>query len=132
MKKFEYEILKGEIVTNRLQWKFGDDTYTNAGLTDVLNLLGNNGWQMTTKFNDLKYVLMREKKVEVVKEVADAIEELSELCTGFDYEMYCKMNKYLFNQAWDYRNSKLESLRTCNLFDVVDAIRYGYTIKDVL
>ena len=62
------------------------------------------------------------------KEVAEAIEELSDMCAGFHHEMYCKMNKYLFNQASAYQNPKLEVLRKTDLFNVVDAIRYGYVV----
>lgn len=69
------------------------------------------------------------EKVFVSKEIAYAIDELSGLCAGFHFEMYCLMNKYLFNQAWDYRNETLEPLRKANLFDVVDAIRYGYIVR---
>jgi len=68
-------------------------------------------------------------KVKVSSEVAIAIDTLSEMCAGFHHEMYCKMNKYLFNQAWDYFNPLLEPLRTTSLFNVVDAIRYGYEIE---
>lgn len=44
-------------------------------------------------------------------------------------EMYCTMNKYLFNQAQDVYNPKLEVLRKADLFNVIDAIRYGYVIE---
>lgn len=68
-------------------------------------------------------------EVKVSQEVAEAIEELSDMCAGFHHEMYCTMNKYLFNQAQDVYNPKLEVLRKADLFNVVDAIRYGYVIK---
>lgn len=80
------------------------------------------------KYNvKVKGVLSMEVKVS--QEVAEAIEELSGMCAGFHHEMYCKMNKYLFNQAQDTYNPRLEVLRKTNLFNVVDAIRYGYVTK---
>lgn len=69
------------------------------------------------------------KRIFVTKEIAVAIDELKSMSNGFQHEMYCKMNKYIFNQASDYFNPKLEPLRQSNLFDVVDAIRYGYKVK---
>lgn len=68
------------------------------------------------------------KAVLVTKEIAESINELKRMTNGFQYEMYCIMNKYIFNQSSDYRNPLLEPLRKCNLFEVVDAIRYGYRI----
>lgn len=69
-------------------------------------------------------------KVKVSKEVAEAINELYQLCAGFQYEMYCKMNSYLFSQSSACVNPKLEALRKANLFEVTDAIRHGYVIND--
>lgn len=68
-------------------------------------------------------------KVLVTEEVANALEELKCMTNGFHHEMYCTVNKYIFNQASDYFNPLLEPLRHSNLFDVVDAIRYGYKVK---
>lgn len=63
----------------------------------------------------------------VTEEVAKAIEHLKGLTNGFHHEMYCKMNKYIFNQASDTFIPELEPLRKADLIGVAMAIRFGYT-----
>lgn len=57
---YEYEFIRGIQSTSGLKWEFKDDTY-NKGFIDVLNILGDDGWQITVKTSDFKYILMRKK-----------------------------------------------------------------------
>lgn len=59
--KYEFDFLRGVQSRTGLEWEFKGITYANKGFIDVLNMLGNEGWQMSVKTNELKYVLMREK-----------------------------------------------------------------------
>lgn len=58
---FEYEFIRGVESRYGLEWEFKGHIYQNKGFVDVLNILGVDGWQMTVKVADFKYVLMRKK-----------------------------------------------------------------------
>lgn len=57
---YEYEFIRGIQSTNGLKWEFKGDIY-NKGFIDVLNILGDDGWQITVKTSEFKYILMRKK-----------------------------------------------------------------------
>lgn len=59
---FEYEFIRG-INSPRygLEWEFKNKKYI-GNLVDILNILGKDGWQMTVKTGDFKYILMRNKE----------------------------------------------------------------------
>lgn len=59
---FEYEFIRGVRSRYGLEWEFNGHIYQDKGFIEVLNILGNDGWQMTVKVADLKYVLMRKSK----------------------------------------------------------------------
>lgn len=72
---------------------------------------------------------MKHPKIEVTPEQAVAIDFLYNATNGFQYEMYCLLNKYLFNPNHSYSLiPELEVIRGSNLFQIVDGIRYGYEV----
>lgn len=60
MVEYEYEFIRGIQSIKGLEWEFKGDIY-NRGFIDVLNILGEDGWQMTVKTSEFKYILMRKK-----------------------------------------------------------------------
>lgn len=58
---YEYEFIRGvKSIRGNLEWEFKGDIYIR-GFVDVLNTLGDDGWQLTVKTDDFKYILMRKK-----------------------------------------------------------------------
>lgn len=71
---------------------------------------------------------MNHPKMRVNKEQAVALDYLHRITNGFHHEMYCIMNRYLFNPNTSQIVPELEVIRGSNLFHLVDAMRYGYEV----
>lgn len=80
MSKYEYKTITGYKGSFALHWEFDGFTYhPSRGLTDVLNILGDEGWQMTAKIGDYRYILMRVKSADtMIKPSSTRLEEVKQ------------------------------------------------------
>ena len=61
MDKFEYKYLKGRKDRVGIKWEFENTVYEDKTLIDILNVVGDMGWQLVSKETDTELIMMRKK-----------------------------------------------------------------------
>lgn len=64
--------------------------------------------------------------------LGQALDELKAQSNGTIYDMYARMNKYVYDSNREEIVPAFEIFRVTNLFIVCDAIRYGYIVNPTL
>lgn len=70
--------------------------------------------------------------IRVSPAVGRALAKLKSVSNGTTYDMYARMNKYVYGAKQDVVIPEFEIFRVTNLFIVTDAIRYGYIVNPKL
>ena len=61
MDKFGYKYLRGRKDRVGIKWEFESTIYEDKRLIDILNVIGDMGWQLVSKETDTELIMMRKK-----------------------------------------------------------------------